>query len=200
MRGHALATFRRTLDQIDGYRKYLSAAARIADTFSPNDDESTVALQRSITRGLRKRLDYSSIVVSLYGAIEEFIETICEEVAAEFNRAVDSYKDLPATFRKTHERLTVRLLEQVTRPGYSGDLQMRRVTANLDGCLSGRSDYRLNVEAYALHSTNMRRGTIHEMLAAVGVALSDVLISQDNIYGGISRQHWTSRSKPMVLC
>lgn len=181
MNGVLLAQFRARISEIDGYRRYLAVAAQYSDSHPPqhSDGTPTVAgeMAQSVTRGLRKRLDYSSIVVALYGAIEEFVERLVEGCVTSMNESTQRYHDLPAQFRGHHEKLSVKLLDKIHQPGYRGHMNVETVVDNLHGCLSGRESFKLNQEAFSLHSANVRHKIVREMFALASIPFIDQLIA-----------------------
>lgn len=172
------------LDELDGYRKSLIATSRLAETdlshVPRNIARLIEELSHSTTRGIRKRLDYSGLMVSLYGILEDYVERITEHGAEVLNSSVGRYKDLPKQMRDYHERLSLRLIEKIRHPSYAGVLTVDGVIANLHGCLSGDRPFELNVQAFALHSSNVRHATVREMLAGVAVHAIDDAVARDN--------------------
>lgn len=145
----------------------------------PEVRELVEELGLSVSRGMRKRLDYSSLVVALYGALEDYVERIAEQCAEVLNGAVPRYLDLPESMRRCHEKGSLSLVEQVMRSTYTGQLTQRDLIANVHGCLEGQASYRLNVEAFSIHTANVRHGIVREMLARVCVEGVDEAVGSD---------------------
>jgi hypothetical protein len=178
-----LRGFLTRLDEIDGYRKSLIASAKLAGMSAPESRPEVRGLVEElghdVSRGTRKRLDYSSLVVALYGTLEDYVERIAEQCAEVLNGSVSRYLDLPESMRKFHEKGSLTLVEQVLRSAYTGPLTQRDLIANVHGCLEGRSPYRLNFEAFSIHTANVRNGIVRELLSRVGVEGVDEAVGSD---------------------
>jgi RiboL-PSP-HEPN len=184
--GRILSNFLERVDEVDGYRKYLTSAARLADDDSSADLDGSsipelVSLSKSVTRGMRKRFDYASIVVALYGLIEDYVEQLVENCAAEIGASEKRYQHLPDSFRANHEKLTLRLLDRVMQPSYKGRLSRQIVVSNLNSCFVDRPSFQLNTEAYALHTANVRSTTIRDMFSAASIQSIDKSVADHRL-------------------
>lgn len=143
-----------------------------ADGSSP--DGSRIEAFRSATASLTsiayRRATYNTIVISIYGALERFVEDLVHAYVRYLNAVTPTYADLPQPVLDNHLPLTVELLGQLDRPRYQG--QGDRLVANLDSCLQQRPNYRLNALAFSLHTRNFKAAVIGDTLKRVGVEAS----------------------------
>ena len=166
MNRQVLDAFERRVAEIEAYWVYLGSAAEARET-------SNLAAGVNLAAGLRKVFDYSSVVVALYGAVEDYVERLAEHCVEVMNNAFIRYSDIPLSTRKQHEKLSLKLADQVEQAGYRGHLNTGLVIGRLHGCLSDDAAYRINQEAFSIHGANIRRALIREMFAALGISNID---------------------------
>ena len=63
--------------------------------------------------GNRKKYDYNSIIVSLYGIVESFTETFFLEYLDSLERYIFKYECLDPSFREAHFQKTILLINKV---------------------------------------------------------------------------------------
>lgn len=149
-------------------------AARLREQIGSSTTDATVAALLGTTgpflsSGLRKTFDYASIVISLYGLIEDYVETLVEDCAREIEQLASAYVSLPETVRRRHEELSLKLAEHVTHKSYDGPLTFEGIVESLHECLAGAAPFRLNREAFSLHTVNVREDLIRTLFANLGL-------------------------------
>jgi hypothetical protein len=139
---------------------------------APSEVERKVAaLVATIGSGLfRRRFEYNSIVVTLYGLFEQFIESLIESYLRKLNELVPSYGELPAKILNAHIELTSALLAKPDLQKFRGVISQNSLVANLHSCLSGALGYRLNAEAFTYHTANFRSDVIEQALGKIGIS------------------------------
>lgn len=172
----ALAEFREGLGSLKNYLDYLDQVERLLSGDNRNivDGDAKLLLDSisahpvGVTR--RRQLNYTTIVISIYGYFEHLMEEIIGEHIQELNSIVPSYTEFPEKFQQTHLYQSYELLKSL---GVSRKLRDRydqqSIIANLNSCLSGTEGFRINHHAFSLHSRNFRCEGIAEVLARVGV-------------------------------
>lgn len=144
-------------------------ATPVSDPPASELESIVVAIRTAIGTGAAKRrFDYNSIIISLYGLLEQFVEEIIRGYATALQIHAAHYSDLPEALRKAHTELSIELLGKLDHPRYRL-LTVERVTAALHSCLSHASPYSLNLEALHQHSSNFRAMMIHQTCGRVGV-------------------------------
>ena len=132
-------------------------------------------------RSLKRRYDYNSIIISLYGQLEQYLENIAASYIAELNAFVDSFENLPDKIKKNHLVQSIALINKVQSKGYSGNIQPSSIIANLNSCQS-RLTYKLNARAYSLHTANFRSSVIDDLFSNIGVTRMTQKILREPIF------------------
>ena len=116
----------------------------------------------------KKQYIYSVTIVSLYGLLERFIDTLIEEFVDRIATLVNSYGEMPEAIQKKHIPMSLELVKVVKEDRY-GSLTQETVIANLHSCLSGEKNFRVNGAAFVLHRGNITLDKITEYLTNVGI-------------------------------
>ncbi len=124
-------------------------------------------------------LNYSSTVITLYGALERFGENSLEDYVRFLNGVCPSYGQLPEQLREAHLEATVRLLQssELERLGSA-----ERIVADLNSCLQGDRLYRLTPATFFFHTANFRHGLFNQLWTQVGVNNLTQCIGEDEAY------------------
>src|SRR4051794_2252234 len=64
----------------------------------------------------KAELDYKTVIVSLYGALESFVENLAVDYLTFLNHKIRNYIDLPEKIRLTHERASATLILNTIYP------------------------------------------------------------------------------------
>lgn len=130
-----------------------------------------------VSSAMLSRLNYSALIVALYGAVERFGEASISEYVEYLNRVSPSYGALPAQLRDAHLEAAVKLLQAPDRDRYAA---AEEVVNDLHSCLSGGATFRINPGTFAYHSANFRSALFRDLWARVGVsALTDSILADD---------------------
>lgn len=127
---------------------------------------------------VRRRFDYSALIVALYASFERFVEDMLisyVKVIAKQN----SYASLPRKLTNKHLRKSAELLtkvdiDQVRYPGVTSF----QLIENLFRCLSGNSPYDLNHIVVAAHDRNIRYDELGKLLGLVDLSHESVRQAQ----------------------
>lgn len=117
----------------------------------------------------KRRFDYNSVVISLYGLLEQYVEALVRDYALHLHSVTSVYTELPEAFQKAHTELSIALLGKLEQSRYRGVISARAVTAKLHSCLNGDTPFTLNLEALYQHTANFRSDVIASTLARLGV-------------------------------
>lgn len=138
----------------------------------PTSDSELIAAEIRLNSGtgsMKKRLDYNTVIVTLYGLFEQLVEGLIGEYSTNLSRSAPSYADLPHKLQKAHSDMSVELLPRLDHSKYRGRVQIHQVIANMHSCLSGESEYMLNVEALQQHSANFRADVLGKLFERLGI-------------------------------
>ncbi len=152
--------YRTCLMQID---KFISEHREAPDT---EDMESIIGMWSNMPH--RKVYAYTAIVISLYGSLERFIESLVESYVYTIGKRTPKYEQLPDEIRKHHLRKSMDLIEKIQRTG-RGNLDVTQIIGNLHQSLSNNNSSALNSEAYSNHTANIRCPVVDELFNNVGV-------------------------------
>jgi hypothetical protein len=111
----------------------------------------------------------TSITISLYGAVERFIEDLIESYVMTLGCRARSFSDLPDEIRKHHLPKSLELLSRIQHASYRGTTTVSKVVANLHGTLAQNEGQALNSTAFATHRPNIRPRVVDELFEHVGV-------------------------------
>ncbi len=158
-------------ETIDQYRAFLlEVEASVKNELSSMALTSThpiVNLWASMSH--QKIYAYTAIVISLYGALERFVEDLAESYVYLVCRRTPVFDALPDEIIKQHIPKSITLLEKVQQPNYRGSLNITTIVGNLHRTLTENISNALNAKAYSVHTANMRCSIVDQMFNSVGV-------------------------------
>jgi hypothetical protein len=171
----ALAAFQVGIEEIRWYIQALEiewrllAAQHATPPCSPCDTQAQ-ALQAHVGTGAAKRrFDYNSVIISLYGLLEQYVESLVRGYVAALNAVVPQYNDLPDPIKNAHVSLSMTLLGKVSQSRYRGTITTAGLVSNLHSCLSNATPFRINTDGFCHHAANFRAEMVDEVLGRVGV-------------------------------
>jgi hypothetical protein len=122
---------------------------------------------------VRRRFDYSALIVALYASFERFVEDIISIYAQTLARR-GNYSSLPTGLIRKHLNKSAELLGRaIDNSRYPGVSHLQLVE-NLFMCLSGNSAYSLNHPAIIAHDQNLRYNELGSLLTVVELTHEDV--------------------------
>jgi hypothetical protein len=160
-------------------RRALEDAAQF-DQVAPTILEYRDVLERHrATDGL---IQYSAVIVLLYGAFEQFIEDSIIAFVRGLNRMIPTFQQLPERIKSQHTNLSAALLQARATRKYESRVQEVEVLQNLLTCAQGGEGYRLNAMAFAQHSANIRIALLSEMFSQIDLAGITTILRQDPVF------------------
>lgn len=148
---------------------------KLHDTFMDIPISKEELLVNELSETLKKfklsklQFNYNSIIISLYGSFERFIENCLITYIDNLNNLVNLYKNLPEIILKNHFVLSLSLLNKIEQPKYGGPLTKEEVIRNLHTCININEGYQLNKDAFAQHSANFRLQVVEESFSLIGI-------------------------------
>ena len=127
---------------------------------------------------VRRRFDYSALVVALYASFERFVE----DILTSYTKIIadqENYGALPVKLVNKHLKRTAELLgkNEIDQFRYPG-VTVFKLVENLYKCLSGESSYELNDVAVAVHDKNIRYDELGVLLGIVELSHESVRQAQ----------------------
>lgn len=169
--------------KISQIREYLLLWREVQSDISSAPAEEIKQLPESLHKILRnpdkKIFDYKLTILIIYGAFENYIESIISQYILNLNGAIELFSKLPEQMRSRHTELSAKLIGSVCA-GYSKYDQMDNadIVRRLYSCYATPQNYQLNVHAFTQHSSNLRINTIRELFAGIGIPAIDMSISK----------------------
>lgn len=118
----------------------------------------------------RRVFNYNCIIVTLYGYLEQFIESMLKAYVNHLNKIVPKYMELPSRITKHQIELSFRLLNRIDQTRYRGAITPELLISNLYSCVTNSDKYQVNAEAFTHHRANFRIDTIQESFSRVGIS------------------------------
>jgi len=131
-----------------------------------------ILFQEHISQSIssKKRFEYNTIIVSLYGFLEQFIEAIIVGYLNYLNRIIPSYEDMPSPIKGNHIELSFELISKSSKEKSRNYFSPKIIIQNLNSCLlPGGHNYTINNDAFSLHSANFRVEIINDIFARFGI-------------------------------
>jgi hypothetical protein len=147
-------------------------------------------ISRGATNG--KRFLYNSMIVSLYGYLESFLESLVEEYVARLAEDCPSYADIPIKIREQHLELSIDLVKNTRKDRNISKedklAAIKRIIGNMNSCINELEDFSLNEDAYSIHTANFRYDSIHNLFERAGVAgIVRLALEKKNLKDEISK-------------
>jgi hypothetical protein len=163
-----LQDLRRYIDALDSEAELL--ALEIGSPPSGDAERLTIQLQRHAGRSANKRrFDYTSVIVSLYGFWEQYVESVVAGYVAALSGWLSDYDGFPERLVRQHLDGTIALLGRIQDGRGPGAVSTAEAVQNLHSCLSNAANFRVNREAMIFHSANVRRNVLDQLASGVGV-------------------------------
>lgn len=141
------------------------------------------------TGGFKTRYEYNTVIVSLYGNLERFVEDIIEQYVTRVTRLVPNYLELPEKIRTRHIPLSLELARKADFHRYATAVRVEEVIERLNTCFTQPDRYELNAVAFAQHTSNVRHAVIAAMLTECGLSdVPQVLRHADPFTGLLQRE------------
>jgi hypothetical protein len=161
---------------VDALERDIAEMRAMASSIRPASDLLSKSTNPEVKAYLsvRRRFDYSALMVALYASFERFFEDLLTSYITIITKH-DRYGSLPSKLTDKHLRKTAELLAkgEIDQVRYPGQTHLQLIE-NLFHCLSGNSPYELNHIAVTAHDRNIR---YEEM----GTLLKIVDLSHDHI-------------------
>ena len=159
----------RLKDKYFAFERNINNVVQFMNFIKMQEEEisSTKALElvRDVTLS---SVPYNATIISLYGSIELFIDEISEAYIDKLYKIVEKYSELPKKMREKHE---VTSGEFLSNPGRFNnyDITIEEVVYNLNNCLQGKENSKLNMKMLLKHGGNLRSEQIFKFFSELGV-------------------------------
>lgn len=195
----SLISFNKGLADLRHYIQTLEIESNLLSTPIKNVAPSASVALLSQLRELvsisssKRRFDYNSIVVSLYGFLEQFVESVIRNYVSYLNAIVPKYNLLPEIIVKNHVELAFGLISRASQTRYRGTVEVAQVISYLDSCLSDADKYQIATEAFTHHTANFRSDVVDQTFARIGVTDVSRRVRDTDVFAGYLHKVYPER-------
>jgi hypothetical protein len=123
---------------------------------------------------------YRGLLVSLAGALEQFVRRILRDAVLGINGATDNYDDLHERIKLQNVFRTGQALQTIFEPPDHLNFDYEMLGAKLGGCVKGSKAFELNADAFTIYVSSIAPPHLEEVLKRIGLELNWDHIGQDN--------------------
>lgn len=122
----------------------------------------------------KKRFDYNSLIISLYGIVENYSEKFIIKYLEDISSTISEYTSLKEAIKNKNiynsASLTLKVIEQKFLK-YNHLKEIDLIT-NLNSCLTNLPNYSLNYESFTMLSGNMKHSRMCELFKQIDLDLN----------------------------
>ena len=186
----SLKRFKAEVNQIREYLKYIQYVNDVVGyPVLAEDNEQIQALLNRLQkhdqsfRTDKRVFEYKAAIISLYGLLEQYVETWIKEYLDSLSRLVPEYNQIDKKIRNNHFELSLQLINiLITRESVKYQhLTKEEVLRKLNHCLVTLTDYEINTEAFVLSCGNLKHNKIVDLFKLLNVDLNSELIKNENL-------------------
>jgi len=197
----SLDEFLKDIKNIDEYVKHIHLVESIVQE---NQNSTNQSLQKFNEHMNEFRLDkrifeYKSIIISLYGILENFISIWIKEYINKVSDIFQNYKEIPEKLSKSHFDLSIKLISILNENRYAkyNHLDKNNVLTTLSTCINNPLNFNLNNEAFIPKSGNLSHKQIVEVFKPIDINLEQAL--QNNNFENLNLEELFEKINNLVL-
>lgn len=156
-------------DKYIAFEKNINNVVQFIDFIEMQEEEISnphaLKLVREVTHS---SVPYNAMIISLYGNVELFIDEIAEAYIDKIYKLVGKYSKLPKKMREKHEMTSGEYLYNSGRFN-NYDITIEEVVSNLNECLQGKANAKMNMKMLLKHGGNLRSEQIFKFFIELGV-------------------------------
>ena len=154
------------IDEIDELKKHIDYIKNVNNSISNLDP-----LFSYINSSTKKKFNYKSLIISLYGIIEFYSENFLIKYLEEMNKIIPVYNELKQKIRDTNlinsANLTLKVIENKHHKYNS--LNAEDIIINLNSCLTNINPYTINYPSFTLLSGNLKHSKICDLFKQIDI-------------------------------
>ncbi len=129
----------------------------------------------------RKRIDYNSLIISLYGIVESYIEKFLISFLEVLEKEVLEYSCLNPNITGNHFNLSISLLNKIIENKHTKFFHLKKedVVFNLSNCLTDKNPYTFNHYAFLINTGNLKHSKVVEILKYIDIDLIQEIKSHE---------------------
>jgi len=117
----------------------------------------------------KRQYDYNTIIISLYGYLERYVEDLITEYLTLLSSYVTTFSELPPAIQTKHLSLSLELARKAEYQRFAGTVKIEEIIARLHTSFDTPEKYQLNVEAFAQHNSNFRQTIVVNTFSQCGI-------------------------------
>ncbi|MEP6580252.1 MAE_28990/MAE_18760 family HEPN-like nuclease, partial [Microcoleus vaginatus GB2-A3] len=181
----SLERFQTEVNQIREYLKHIQYVNTVVGhAVLEEENQEIKALLNTLKehdrsfRTAKRVFEYKAAIISLYGLLEQYVETWIKEYLDSLSRLVPEYNQIDKKIRNNHFELSLQLINiLITRENVKYQhLTKEEVLRKLNHCLCTLTDYEINTEAFVLSCGNLKHNKIVDLFKLLNVDLNSELI------------------------
>jgi len=185
MNSELLENFQKDINNIREYIKHIDLINKIVKN---NNDSIEPSLKTFINHlhsfGREKKLfEYKSIIISLYGVLENYITIWIKEHINNISNLILNYQDIPEKISKSHFDLSIKLISIISENKFAKYeyLSKEEVLIKLNSCIQKPLNYELNSDAFSPMSGNLKHDKISKAFKELDINLT-FRLKQNNTF------------------
>ena len=192
----SLNSFQTDVNQIREYLKHIQYVNDVVGyAVLEEDNQEIKSLLNSLKEHeksfrIEKRVfEYKAAIISLYGLLEQYVETWIKEYLDSLSSLVPEYNQIDEKIRNNHFELSLKLIDIITREfAKYKNLTKEEVLRKLNNCMFTPINYQINTEAFVLSSGNLKHNKIVDLFKLLNVDLNSELIKSESLNKEIGLQ------------
>lgn len=140
---------------IDSYQRADALHAHILTLDDLPDSVNQPAIDLAYSKTLHRKYNYISVIIGLYGAIEQYVEAIISSYSKVLPKICGKFDNIPEDIRVKHHELTVEYLSAIKQRRVHDPEDVNTVVRRLAQCRSRARIYEFNSRAFTLRTANM---------------------------------------------
>lgn len=142
-------------------------------------DARTIASDRTV----RRKYQYISGVIALYGAMEQYVEAILSSYLRALPKVFGRFENIPESVRAKHHELTVDYLTAIKANRVHNPEDQDAVVLRLARCRPRATRYEFNTRAFTLRNANMSFDRMRGMFAGAGISITPRVLVNSRSFG-----------------
>ena len=193
----SLERFKAEVNQIREYLKHIQYVNDVVGyAILEEDNQEIRALLNTLKehdrsfRTDKRVFEYKAAIISLYGLLEQYVETWIKEYLDSLSSLVPEYNQIDEKIRNNHFELSLKLIDIIISREVAKyqHLTKEEVLRKLNNCMFTPINYQINTEAFVLSSGNLKHNKIVDLFKLLNVDLNSELIKSESLNKEIGLQ------------
>jgi len=198
MQKSSLENFKKDINNIREYIEHINLINNIAQENRHSNKNSLKVFIKHLAsfRTEKKIFEYKSIIISLYGILENTISKWIEEHIQNVSYIVKDYNELDENFKNNHFNMSIKLISLIIEKKHSKfeNINKNDILTKLNSVIQTSDNFELNSEAYIPLSGNLKHIKVVEAFKPLDIDLNilekttyidDLVIRRNSIAHGV---------------